>query len=115
MAEKSPADQLYENGYSVRVVDRTPDKTLSIERSRNVLPTCYFDEERCIDGIKCLDGYRKEWDDKLGTWMKQPLHNGASHGADSFMTFADGWHLPAEIEDHAEEIQEMGRNATTGY
>lgn len=115
MAEKSPADQLYENNYSVRIVDRTADKALSIERARNVLPTCYFDEERCHAGIVCLDGYRKEWDDKLGTWKAKPLHDANSHGADSFMTFADGWHLPIEIEEYENEITASGRNGTTGY
>ena len=37
MARNSPADQLFNNGYSVRIVDRTPEKALSIERARQVL------------------------------------------------------------------------------
>lgn len=116
MAETSPADQMFNNGYSVRVVERTSDKDLSIERARNVLPKCYFDEDRCIKGISCLDGYRHEWDDKLGDWKKQPLHDISSHGADSFMTFADGFHAEREIEEDQDSFfGNEGRNGTTGY
>jgi hypothetical protein len=115
-ADRSPADMLYENNYSVRIVDRTPDKALSIERARQVLPMCWFDEEGCNQGLIRLDGYRKEFDDKLGTWKAQPLHDINSHGADAFMTFADGYHLEREIEeDHESFIGYEGRNGTTGY
>jgi hypothetical protein len=117
-ADGSPADVLYENGYSVRIVGRTPDKTLSIERARQVIPMCWFDKENCHTGLTRLDGYRKEWDDKLGTWKKHPLHDINSHGADSFMTFADGYHLTREIEEEDEQDGRnghAGRNSTTGY
>lgn len=115
-ADGSPADVLYENGYSVRIVDRTPDKTISIERARQVLPICYFDEDRCTEGVSGLDAYRKAWDEKHGVWMQKPLHDSASHPADAFMTFADGWHLAAEQEeDDYEHHHNSGRNATTGY
>ena len=112
----SPADVLYQNNYSVRIVQRTPAKDNSIERARAVLPKCYFDAERCYDGISCLDGYRKAWDDKLSTWKQQPLHDSNSHGADAFMTFADGFsHIEEVDEQYEEDHGTSGRNATTGY
>ncbi len=116
-SSKSPADILFENGYFVRIVQKTSDKALSIERCRQVIPICWFDKNRCDEGIKCLDNYRKEWDDKLGDWKKQPVHDGASHGADAFMTFTDGWYLDEEIEEDETVgmISQEGRNATTGY
>lgn len=42
-------------------------------------------------GIKCLDGYQFEWDDRLGVWSREPLHNWASHGSDAWRQFAQGW------------------------
>lgn len=116
-ADRSPADILFDNGYSVRLVERTPDKSLSIERARQVLPLCWFDKELCGTGISRLDGYRKEWDDKLGDWKKLPVHDINSHGADSFMTFADGYHLTREIEEYDEDggHGHTGANSTTGY
>ena len=117
-SDDSPADILYRNGYDVRIVPRTQSKDISIERLRHALPLCYFDADRCADGIKCLDGYRKEWNDKLGTWGMKPLHNEASHGADAAITWADGWHHERDIEEntHGRVLQRgRGRNRTTGY
>lgn len=113
-SDKTPADVLYANGFEVRIVERTNDKTLSIERARQTLPTCWFDRERCREGIACLDNYRKERDEKLNVWKKQPRHDAASHGADSFMTFSDGYVYTEELEEE-ESYTIAGRNATTGY
>lgn len=59
-----------------------------IEAAREILPKCCFDENKCEDGIKCLENYRKEWDDKRGCWKDKPLHDWSSHGSDSFRYFA---------------------------
>lgn len=59
-----------------------------ISAVRSVLPSCWFDEERCARGISALENYRKEWDDKNGVYMSRPLHNWASNGADAFRYFA---------------------------
>lgn len=55
-----------------------------IDAARNLLHRCYFDEEKCLTGIKYLDAYRKQWNDKHGCWSSKPLHNFASHCADAF-------------------------------
>jgi hypothetical protein len=55
-----------------------------IEAVRKVLPRCVFDEERCAHGLTALESYRKEWNESLLTWHDRPLHDWASHGADSF-------------------------------
>lgn len=114
-AEKSPAQLLFEAGYQVRIVTRTPDKDIAIQQARYALPLCHFDSVKCEKGILHLDNYRKEWDEKLGTWKKTPLHNAASHGADAFMTWSDGFHHEEEVEREADSVQPHGRNTTTGY
>lgn len=55
-----------------------------IEAVRNALDRCWFDAERCEEGIKCLDSYRKQWDEVRAVYSKTPVHDWASHGADSF-------------------------------
>ncbi len=55
-----------------------------IQIVRDTLPKCVFDEDECEQGIKCLEAYRKEWNDKLGCWRDRPLHDWSSHGADAF-------------------------------
>lgn len=78
-------------GLPVEVVDRTPDKMEAIQAVRDVLPLCWFDEELCSQGIKCLDHFRKQWDDKLGVYKDRPLHDWASHGNDAIEQMARGF------------------------
>lgn len=54
-----------------------------IDHVRNCFPRFWIDEKKCDKLIKALDAYKKEWDDKHGCWRSKPLHNWASHGADS--------------------------------
>jgi phage terminase large subunit len=55
---------------------------------RAIFPKCYFDREKCADGIQSLRHYRYEEDEKLGTYKREPLHDWASHDADAFRTLA---------------------------
>ena len=48
-------------------------------------------EENTGELIDALDHYRKEWDDKLGTWKDHPLHDWSSHGSKAFECFARGY------------------------
>jgi hypothetical protein len=64
-----------------------------IDAVRGILNRCWFDEKKCSQGIKCLENYKKEWDDRYGCWRSSPLHNWASHGADAFRTLATGLNL----------------------
>ncbi|BCS87341.1 hypothetical protein [Pseudodesulfovibrio sediminis] len=66
-----------------------------INAARNILPKCYFDERKCSEGVKSLEAYRKEWDDKNGCWKNNPLHDWTSHDADAFRYFAVGFKTPS--------------------
>lgn len=46
----------------------------------------WFDREGCGKGLDCLRMYRAEFDDKHQILRPRPLHDWASHGADSFRT-----------------------------
>jgi hypothetical protein len=72
-----------------------------IDAVRNMLARCWFDEKKCEKGIKALDSYKKDWDDRNGCWRSNPLHNWASHGSDAMRTLATGLHLvePKPIND----------------
>lgn len=59
-----------------------------IDAVRLLLPRCWFDEHRCANGVKALENYKKEWNDRYGCWATKPLHNWASHGADAFRVLA---------------------------
>ena len=55
---------------------------------RVFLPKCWIDETKCARGIEALKLYRAEYDDKLRTLRPRPVHDWASHGADSFRYLA---------------------------
>jgi len=63
-----------------------------IDACRNMFARCWFDEVKCATGLKALDNYKKEWDERHSCWVSKPLHNWASHGADAFRTLATGLH-----------------------
>ncbi len=57
---------------------------------RAMLGRCVFDEVNCSKGIMHLESYRKIWDDKLGCYHNQPLHDVHSHASDAFRMLAIG-------------------------
>lgn len=80
----SRARRAEELGLKVTVLPRTKSIDEDIERVRKYLPKCYFDEEKTKHGVKCLENYRKRWDEKHLCYAEQPLHDWASDGADAF-------------------------------
>jgi len=59
-----------------------------INAVRRLLPFCYFDKKKTLNGVKALREYRKEYNEKLKTFKKNPLHNWASNFSDSFRYLA---------------------------
>lgn len=59
-----------------------------IEMARNMLKRCHFDKAGCAQGIEALRQYRADWQEKKGVMALRPLHDWASHGADSFRYLA---------------------------
>ncbi|MCK5612707.1 hypothetical protein KAR91_63125, partial [Candidatus Pacearchaeota archaeon] len=55
---------------------------------RQILPLCWFDEERCEDGVEGLKSYRREWDEKKNTFGESPVKDWAKHFADAFRQLA---------------------------
>lgn len=88
MTRQASARKLGMNLLPVQKVDIIP----GIDATRNILNRCWFDEKKCAQGIKALENYKKDWDDRHACWRSQPLHNWASHGADAFRTLATGLH-----------------------
>lgn len=61
-----------------------------IDAARGVFPRCWFDSEKCREGIRMLENYRKEWDDRLARWSEKPIHDYASDASDAFRYLAVG-------------------------
>lgn len=72
----------------ITVLKRIGEERDGIEASRTLLPQVWVDEERCTQLVECLDGYRKEWDEKLSVWKDHPVHDQFSNGYKSFESAA---------------------------
>lgn len=55
-----------------------------INGARQILPICFFDEQRTAKGLECLRQYRADWDDQKKVFTDKPRHDWTSHGADAW-------------------------------
>jgi phage terminase large subunit len=62
-----------------------------INAARVTLGRCYFDQEKCAQGLNALREYRSEWDDEKKVFSNKPRHDWASHAADAFRYLAMAW------------------------
>lgn len=76
-------------GVQPRILPAEPVED-GINAVRNLLPRCWFDENRCVRGIEALRQYRRDFDDRLKTFKGRPLHDWTSHAADAFRYLAMG-------------------------
>lgn len=110
---KSRVRIIEDMGFSVRMVPRVNSLSETgegIQAVRDLLPLCFFDREKCEDGIRALDHYQKSWNERNGCWDDKPLHNWASHGAKAFEQFARG-HRAARVAAHRLHVRTT-RNKT---
>jgi hypothetical protein len=89
---KSRKRTLQEFGLNpIVTVERTKDVSHAIEITRQAFGSCWFDVDRCENGLAALKNYRREWDERGQTYRMRPLHDWASNGADAFRQFGTGY------------------------
>lgn len=77
-----------DHGIAFETVPRVEDMREGREAVRQMLPLCVFDAERCAEGIKALENYKREWLADKATYSNHPRHDWASHGAKAYETLA---------------------------
>lgn len=75
-----------------------------IQEARKLFSRCRFDSETCVQLIRCLENYKKDYDDVKKVFRDQPRHDWASHWADNFRYFA--------ISDKKEAIAPIKKTIT---
>ena len=85
-AGRTIRSQLVELGRKVRMVERLSVAD-GINAARGVLGRCWFDQDRCADGLHALRHYRYAVGED-GRLTGQPLHDWSSHAADAFRYLA---------------------------
>ena len=111
---KSIIEQFLANGIRPQLV---PEMSLQdgIEAARLTLPSCYFDEEACYDGLEHLRAYMREWDEKTQTYRNRPKHDQHSHGADSFRYLALAARPVSRKSHRAPTITSLPKGANYGF
>jgi hypothetical protein len=86
---KSRQEVLMEAGLDVTIA---PSLSVAdgIQAVRRLLPRCWFDAEGTKQGLSALRNYRRVFDEKRNVFFDTPLHDWASHYADSFRYLAIG-------------------------
>lgn len=86
---KSRTEVLSALGIKVTVCPNIPIED-GIQAVRLRLPLCWFDKDKCKDGIEALRMYRREYDEKRQEFKIRPLHDWTSHYADAFRYLSVG-------------------------
>jgi hypothetical protein len=76
-----------ELGIYFNVVPRMPIQD-GINAIRSIFTRLWFDRNGCDKGLNCLWNYRRDWDERGGIFKPKPVHDWASHGADSLRYLA---------------------------
>lgn len=74
--------------HKVKLIENKIDINTGIQEARKIFPNVRFDIDNCQQLIKCLENYKKDYDDKKKVFRDQPYHDWASHWADNFRYFA---------------------------
>lgn len=69
--------------YDVLVLPKEQNVDFGINNVHNQLKSCWFDENKCELGLEALNHYQREYDEELKIRLEKPLHDWASHPADS--------------------------------
>ena len=73
---------------NIEIVERVDTIQNGINLTKYAFPEIFIDEDRCHLGIKRLDNYKKKWNNTLGLYSGEPLHDHNSEGADALRQYA---------------------------
>jgi hypothetical protein len=69
-----------------------------IQAVRQCLPMCWFDKNKCSDGLEALRQYQREYDEDKKAFRASPRHDWTSHPSDAFRMMAVAWRLEPKVK-----------------
>lgn len=75
-----------------------------IQAVRKMLSQCWFDKEKCEEGIEALRQYQREYDEDKKSYRQTPRHDWCSHPADAFRMLAVAWKLEPKAKAPDREV-----------
>ena len=115
-AGKSVIEQLAVH-FGINSLAIVPDLSVQdgIQAVRKVLPQCWFDTERCNEGIEALRQYQREYDEDKKAFRQTPRHDWCSHPADAFRMLSIAWRSEPRVRqpDAAKPLMVGEQNTAT--
>jgi len=85
---ESNGNTVSENAYNLGIPVKQMEIggiSYGIDTCRNMFHRCWFDEEKCHEGLNCLANYARKWDERNGIFLDVPRKpHWSTHGADAF-------------------------------
>lgn len=78
-----------------------------IHAARLIFSRCWFDAEKCSQGIETLTHYRRDYNSRINEFVARPVHDWASHGADAFRYLALHQRTPRQRDVEADEMRQL--------
>ena len=86
---KSRREMAWDLGLNFRVVPKLPLED-GIHAAQMLIPRCWFDAEKCKQGLDALRQYHRAYNERNRTFRTSPVHDWSSHFADSFRYLSIG-------------------------
>ena len=94
--------------YTVRITPNL-DREDGIKAARSSFHRCWFDKEKCAEGLKALRKYQRDLQRDEVSLQKNPKHDWTSHYADAFRYLSIAWQepvLPPQDEEKPRDAYE---------
>ena len=105
---KSRREVAWELGLNFKVVPKLPLED-GIHALQMLIPRCYFDREKCKQGLEALRQYHRAYKEKARTFRLSPVHDWSSHGADAAR------YMAISIREGSMERRPQQRQAVNSY
>ena len=105
---KSRREVAWELGLNFKVVPKLPIED-GIHALQMLIPRCYFDREKCKQGLEALRQYHRAYKEKARTFRLSPVHDWSSHGADAAR------YMAISIREGSMERRPQQRQAVNNY
>lgn len=93
------------------IVPRIASEEEGVNMTRQNMSNVWFDEERCHEGVLCLENVRYKFDERLQEFQPHLLRTKFKHGYDAFAQYGHGYRHNSSSQHTAKDVNELSRAA----
>lgn len=95
-------DFMIASNFKAEAIERPRSKLNVIQELRPIFPRLFIDVQKCEEGIRALEAYRRQWNETRNMYDDEPYHDWTSHYADALGL------LPKAIEQLKTKFVQFG-------